>query len=79
VSNSSWMAQASCTSVGPDIFFDENQRSYARARKVCAQCPVLEKCRDFIDGHESRWKGAFGFFAGETPRERNLRRRRRAS
>jgi Transcription factor WhiB len=48
-------------------------------RALCGSCPVFDDCRDYIDSVEdgedpapaSRW---FGFWAGETPKEREDRR-----
>ena len=54
----SWMDDASCAEVGPDLFFvDPNQRADAeRAKQFCRRCPVRKACLEyavsnkFIDG-----------------------------
>jgi WhiB family redox-sensing transcriptional regulator len=66
-----WMAQAACTG-RTQLFFglagerpERRVRREARARKVCAQCPVLESCRGM-----ARRNGENGYWGGETEEER---------
>lgn len=53
---------------GPDIFFPEKggSRNAERAKGVCLDCPVFDKCREYTDrinpdygiwaaDHKSRW------------------------
>jgi hypothetical protein len=66
-----WMARAACTGRST-LFFglagerpERRVRREARARKVCAGCPVLADCR-----HMARLNGENGFWGGETEEER---------
>lgn len=50
-----WEAQARCRVVDPDVFFPpfevettgQRHAREARAKEVCADCPVLVVCRDW--------------------------------
>ena len=48
-----WQARAGCRDVDPEVFFPlaeagpELVRQEARAKRVCAGCPVLAECREF--------------------------------
>jgi WhiB family redox-sensing transcriptional regulator len=76
-----WQEEVACRDVDPEIFFPEKDGSYADARRVCSQCPVLDECRRWNDRIEgNRWvRGCFGMYAGETPGERIARRKRSAA
>jgi WhiB family redox-sensing transcriptional regulator len=71
-----WMAEGACAQVDPDLHFPLTDAMYdqiADAKKVCAGCPVLAKCREygFTQSH--------GIWGGLTVTERrSIRRRERA-
>src|SRR4051794_28912096 len=71
LSRETWMEQAVCVGRTP-LFFglagerpERRARREARARKLCAQCPVLEPCRLLARKH-----GENGFWGGESEEER---------
>jgi WhiB family redox-sensing transcriptional regulator len=72
-----WQARAACVGVDPEVFFALAGHDGVKARSICAECPVLPQCRDYVDaleeglGREHR----FGIFAGESAVERWRRRR----
>jgi WhiB family redox-sensing transcriptional regulator len=68
-----WMADAACKG-RMQLFFgiagerpERRVRREARARKVCASCPVIEPCRTM-----ARANGECGFWGGESEEERAL-------
>ena len=76
-----WMNDAACAGMSINIFFprnaDEGVFDFSIARVVCAGCPVKAECRAFIDRIETMpGNQAFGFWGGETPKERSKRRRK---
>ncbi|MCK5757416.1 MULTISPECIES: WhiB family transcriptional regulator [unclassified Mycolicibacterium] len=82
----SWQRRARCRDKDPALFFNpEGLRGHAvsqrqlRAKAVCAQCCVLETCRDFALHHREQ----FGVWGGLTEDERAIllttRRRRHAN
>jgi hypothetical protein len=46
------------------------------AKALCADCPVLDPCRELIDQLEAKEGRHWGIWAGETEHERSWRRRR---
>lgn len=76
VEDESWRADAACRDAPPGLFFagpHENDVA-ARAREVCASCPVRLECLEFALTHDER----FGIWGGTSERERRrLRRARR--
>lgn len=50
----------------------------ARVQAVCDSCPVFYECQDFIDMLEDGvpLRHMWGFWAGQTPKERDWRRDR---
>ena len=67
----SWMDDAACKG-RTTLFFgiagerpERRVRREAQARKMCAECPVLEPCRDM-----ARINRENGFWGGETEEER---------
>ena len=67
-----WQTDASCASNWPEIFFPGKGESYANARKICAQCAVLEECLEYAMQSEGSAASGdrFGMFGGLTPKER---------
>jgi WhiB family transcriptional regulator, redox-sensing transcriptional regulator len=66
-----WMGEAACAG-RTQLFFglagerpERRTRREARARKVCATCPVIAPCREM-----ARRNGENGFWGGESEEER---------
>lgn len=73
-----WAAAGACRHSDPELFFPVTTTGpaagqVARAKKVCARCPVRVPCLEFaLDSGQ-----AFGVWGGTTGEERRLIRRRR--
>ena len=50
-----------------EIFFSRRPTDQRVAQKVCADCPFLRECKDYLDTGEY---GDYGVVAGMTPAER---------
>jgi WhiB family transcriptional regulator, redox-sensing transcriptional regulator len=77
-----WQHRARCLTVGPALFFGPDRERGARreerereAKRICADCPVLEPCRS----HALRVREPYGIWGGLTELERERRYRRAAS
>jgi WhiB family transcriptional regulator, redox-sensing transcriptional regulator len=77
-----WRSSGACRSADPDLFFPISgkgpaERQIARAKMICAGCPVREKCLEFALSHDQ----TYGIWGGTTAedRQRDRRRRRRAA
>jgi WhiB family transcriptional regulator, redox-sensing transcriptional regulator len=72
-----WAASGACRDSDPELFFPVTEtgaaaRQLARAKAVCAGCPVRDQCLQFaLDSGQ-----AFGVWGGTTGEERRLLRRR---
>jgi WhiB family redox-sensing transcriptional regulator len=69
-----WMAQGSCRELPPELFFPTSGRGVNEAKRVCATCPVVEKCLEYaLSEHIEH-----GIWGGRSERERRriLRTRR---
>lgn len=87
---SGWRERAACRGLPVEWWFGDAGADYARARTICAGCPVTSECLDFItsvpvygsvyapDGFGGEWR-SHGMWGGTTPRERRAVRRRRAA
>lgn len=66
-----WRDRAACRDTDPELFFPISEigpgaRQAARAKAVCAGCPVRQRCLDFaLDNGLDH-----GVFGGTTERER---------
>ena len=69
----SWRDAAACRGVDPEVFFPERGESVAKAKKVCAGCPVRDECLEYAE--ETLQK--FGVWGGLSERQRRRRRRGR--
>lgn len=78
-----WQLQAACRGLPTDVFFhpdrerdDARERREARAKQICASCPVRRACLD----HAVTVREPYGVWGGATERERAelLAARRRA-
>ena len=63
-----WQASALCTPADEPLFFSELASKVARAKAICADCPVRQKCLDFAIREDVE----FGVFGGLTPDERKV-------
>lgn len=73
-----WAASGACRDSDPELFFPITTTGpavgqVARAKAVCAHCPVRVPCLEFALGSGQ----AFGVWGGTTGEERRLVRRRR--
>jgi WhiB family redox-sensing transcriptional regulator len=71
-----WIEQALCCEVGSETFFPPDDKPvtrdfYAKAKTVCNNCPVIDKCLDYGIYDE------YGVFGGTTPSERRIMRDQR--
>jgi WhiB family transcriptional regulator, redox-sensing transcriptional regulator len=77
-----WRSSGACRSADPDLFFPisgkgPGDRQVARAKMICARCPVRQECLEFAMSHDQ----TYGIWGGTTveDRQRDRRRRRRAA
>jgi WhiB family transcriptional regulator, redox-sensing transcriptional regulator len=76
----SWRLRAACRKVDSGIFFSpdgerppERDAREARAKAICARCPVIGPCAAYAIQHDER----YGVWGGLSERERAALRRRR--
>lgn len=63
-----WREDASCLSLGTEMFFPPRGASTAPAKRICAYCPVREDCLDYaLDAVPTFDHGIWG---GSTERDR---------
>ena len=79
-STTNWRSAGACRSADPDLFFPlsstgRGERQIARAKTICAGCPVRRECLEFALAHDQ----AHGIWGGTTPEDRQRRRRRAAA
>jgi WhiB family redox-sensing transcriptional regulator len=73
-SPTAWMADGNCRLHPPATFFPSDGVGVDRARKICAGCPVAERCLEYALEHHIEhgvWGGC-----SERERRRILKRRR---
>lgn len=77
-----WRSAGACLSADPDLFFPISstgpaERQIARAKTICAGCPVRRECLEFALSHNQ----IYGIWGGTTAedRQRERRRKRRAA
>ena len=77
-----WRSAGACLSADPDLFFPISstgpaERQRARAKTICAGCPVRRECLEFALSHNQ----IYGIWGGTTAedRQRERRRKRRAA
>ena len=67
----SWWDEALCAQTDPNLFVLEKGESAVEAKKICAQCPVVEPCLQYALDNNIRE----GIYGGLGPlQRRNLRR-----
>jgi WhiB family redox-sensing transcriptional regulator len=72
-----WMAEGNCRDEHPSLFFPSDGVGVEIARRVCATCPVKERCLEYALYHRidhGVWGGC-----SERERRRILKRRRVAA
>ena len=79
---SRWQERAACREEDPELFFPIGTRDIssvqaAKAKRVCARCPVSGECLD----EALRDRIRYGVWGGKTEQEREklLRRRKRGA
>ena len=70
-----WRAAGACAQADPDLFFPISSAGralgqIAKAKAVCAVCPVRQPCLEFALEHDL----GYGIWGGTTPAERQARR-----
>lgn len=77
-----WRSAGACLSADPDLFFPISstgpaERQIARAKRICAGCPVRRECLEFALSSNQ----IHGIWGGTTAddRQRERRRQRRAA
>jgi len=73
-----WRKAGACARADPDLFFPISSTGralgqIAKAKAICAACPVRQPCLDFALEHDL----AHGIWGGTTPAERQEQRRER--
>ncbi|MEY9892609.1 WhiB family redox-sensing transcriptional regulator [Catenulispora sp. MAP12-49] len=73
-----WQVQAACRGMAVSVFFsphyergDSRQRREQRAKAICRECPVRQRCAAFA----LRTGQAFGVWGGLTEADRGYTRR----
>lgn len=76
-----WAERALCAHADPDIWYPGHHALAARAKQICAACPVRRDCLDYALSGADTWRGiTIGIWGGTTPRERHrLRQARKAA
>lgn len=64
----SWADEAACRGYALADFFTESKTGIARAKRICAPCPVRERCLSEALGAED--SSRYGISGGLTPEER---------
>jgi WhiB family transcriptional regulator, redox-sensing transcriptional regulator len=77
-SAANWRAAAACLGADPDLFFPisttgQGLKQIARAKRICAECPVRLDCLQFALAHDQ----VYGIWGGTTPDDRHRARRRK--
>jgi WhiB family transcriptional regulator, redox-sensing transcriptional regulator len=71
-----WMSRGTCQDFPPEIFFPNDGVGVAAARKICALCPVEDRCLEYALVNHI----VHGVWGGTSERQRQhiLRQRRLA-
>lgn len=82
--NPAWQDQGNCTTADPAIFHPDNSGvarwSTAKAKAVCATCPVIEQCRDFaLEMHVGDIYGVWGGMCADELMDLRIERRRQSA
>lgn len=76
--DNSWMDDACCRGIDPDLFYPERGESTAEAKAVCQGCPVRGQCLEYALTSPVEKHGVWGGLS-EYERRRLRRQRRRAA
>jgi WhiB family transcriptional regulator, redox-sensing transcriptional regulator len=76
-STTAWMSGGNCRNYPPAVFFPSDGVGVDRARKICTDCPVLDRCLEYA--LEQRIEHGVWGGCSERERRRILKRRRVAS
>ncbi len=68
-----WTLDALCAQTDPEVFFPDRGQNPKAAKRICAQCPVAEICREIAVADPA----ITGVWGGTTHRERQQIRRER--
>jgi WhiB family redox-sensing transcriptional regulator len=69
-----WVVFAACRDAEPDLFFPGSKADEARAKALCAICPVRSECYEYsLEARET-----FGVWGGLNEKQRRMRLRRTA-
>ncbi len=76
-----WAERVLCAQADPDVWYPEHHALIARAKRICATCPVRAECLEYALSGADTWRGiTTGIWGGTTPRERSrLRQARKAA
>lgn len=66
VTDTTWMAAASCRQLPPETFFPDDGGGVEAAKRVCNRCPVRSQCLEFALAHHI----AHGVWGGTSERGR---------
>ncbi len=73
-----WTEQALCAQADPDVMCPQHQSQIARAKRICAACPVQAQCLAYALTGADTWRGiTTGIWGGTTPRARTQLRQAR--
>lgn len=67
-----YLDDAACRGLDPELFYAESGAAIVRAKSLCGQCEVRERCLEWAIRREE-----FGVWGGTTARERAALRRER--
>lgn len=66
-------SKGACVGVDPDLFFPAQGESTAKAKAVCARCPIRAACAEWAITAPEK----FGIWGRLSERERRVERKRR--
>ena len=71
-----WMRDAACAQDDVDLAWWFEAGGQAKAKSICARCPVLRECQQLVDEVERDLPASYwaGVWAGETVQDRRHRR-----
>jgi hypothetical protein len=69
----SWMTRAACLHADKELFFPEDGVRPEEAKRICAECPVRQRCLDYALADST----LVGVWGGTTDRERREMRKDR--
>lgn len=47
ITHPTWMDDALCAQTDPELWFPEKGESATRARQICGQCPIRQRCAEY--------------------------------